>query len=228
MRKAGTEDRRPAQRDHRQHRGDEDAPQWNGCPTAPPFHGVADRALQAGRVELLLDQKVGHAEGGRLEVDLVVEVNRELEVGLAAIGEVAVEVRAVGGGALADDSGRGSDGGSLAGAVETDLGAGGLEVGIGLLEGLVGGVLSATALGAALWWITPCSWWQAGLIALTICLMGFVGGLVMSAFKRDRGLKDFGTLLPGHGGILDRVDSLVFAAPVFFHLTHFVFGFPGF
>lgn len=90
-------------------------------------------------------------------------------------------------------------------------------------EGFVGGVLSATALGAALWWLAPFTPWQAGVLALVSCLLGFVGGLVMSSLKRDRGIKDFGALIPGHGGILDRMDSLVFAAPVFFHLTRFFF-----
>ena len=90
-------------------------------------------------------------------------------------------------------------------------------------EGFVGGVLSATALGTALWWLTPFTPWQAGVLALVSCLLGFVGGLVMSSLKRDRGIKDFGALIPGHGGILDRMDSLVFAAPVFFHLTRFFF-----
>ena len=60
-------------------------------------------------------------------------------------------------------------------------------------------------------------------MALAIALMGFVGGLVMSAVKRDRGVKDYGSLIEGHGGVLDRVDSLLFAAPLFFHLTRFFF-----
>ena len=60
-------------------------------------------------------------------------------------------------------------------------------------------------------------------LALVIALMGFAGGLVMSAIKRDRGVKDYGSLIEGHGGVLDRVDSLVFAAPLFFHLTRFFF-----
>lgn len=90
-------------------------------------------------------------------------------------------------------------------------------------EGFIGGVLSATALGAALWWLTPFTPWQAALLSLIACLMGFVGGLVMSSLKRDRGIKDFGAIIPGHGGILDRTDSLIFAAPVFFHLTRFFF-----
>jgi len=88
-------------------------------------------------------------------------------------------------------------------------------------EGLIGGVLSATALGAAMWWITPFTPLQAGLIAFIINLMGFFGGLVMSAIKRDRGVKDWGHMIAGHGGMLDRLDSVIFAAPVFFHVTRY-------
>jgi phosphatidate cytidylyltransferase len=91
------------------------------------------------------------------------------------------------------------------------------------LEGLLGGGLSATAVGAALWWITPFAPWQAALLALVCVAMGFFGGLVMSAIKRDRGVKDYGELLPGHGGMMDRIDSLCFAAPVFFHLVRYFY-----
>jgi phosphatidate cytidylyltransferase len=91
-------------------------------------------------------------------------------------------------------------------------------------EGFLGGVASATLLGTALWWLTPFQPWQAALMALVIALMGFSGGLTMSAIKRDRGVKDFGALIAGHGGILDRIDSLCFAAPVFFHLVRYFFG----
>ncbi|MFD2846561.1 phosphatidate cytidylyltransferase [Dietzia aerolata] len=90
-------------------------------------------------------------------------------------------------------------------------------------EGLVGGVLTATALGAALWWITPFTPLQAAALAFVSCVMGFAGGLVMSAIKRDRGIKDFDSVIPGHGGIMDRLDSLAFSAPVFFHLVRFFF-----
>ena len=90
-------------------------------------------------------------------------------------------------------------------------------------EGLIGGVACATALGASLWWITPFTPVQAASMALVICLMGFLGGLVMSAIKRDRGVKDWGYMIEGHGGMLDRVDSIVFAAPIFFHLTRYWF-----
>jgi phosphatidate cytidylyltransferase len=89
------------------------------------------------------------------------------------------------------------------------------------VEGFVGGVLSATLIGAALWWITPFEPWQAALLALTINLMGFFGGLVMSAIKRDRGVKDWGALIEGHGGMLDRLDSVIFAAPIFFHIIRY-------
>jgi phosphatidate cytidylyltransferase len=89
------------------------------------------------------------------------------------------------------------------------------------MEGFLGGVASATLVGAALWWITPFSPLQAGLIALIITVMGFLGGLVMSAIKRDRGVKDWGRLIEGHGGILDRLDSVIFAAPIFFHMVRY-------
>jgi phosphatidate cytidylyltransferase len=88
-------------------------------------------------------------------------------------------------------------------------------------EGLVGGVASATLLGAALHGITPFTPLQAAALSLVLCLMGFLGGLVMSAIKRDRGVKDWGDLIEGHGGMLDRLDSVVFAAPVFFHLVRY-------
>lgn len=90
-------------------------------------------------------------------------------------------------------------------------------------EGLLGGTASVTLLGAALWFATPFPyWWQAALTSFVIAIMGFAGGLTMSAIKRDRGVKDFGTLVEGHGGVLDRIDSICFAAPVFFHLAYFL------
>ena len=90
-------------------------------------------------------------------------------------------------------------------------------------EGFLGGIASATLLGAGLWWATPFNPWQAAGMSLVITLLGFAGGLTMSAIKRDRGVKDYGTLIQGHGGVLDRVDSICFAAPVFYHLTGYYF-----
>ncbi len=91
------------------------------------------------------------------------------------------------------------------------------------VEGFVGGAASAIALGGVLWRITPFNPWQATAMAVTITVMGFLGGLVMSAVKRDVGVKDWGCLIEGHGGMLDRLDSVVFAAPIFFHLTRYFF-----
>lgn len=90
-------------------------------------------------------------------------------------------------------------------------------------EGFAGGVISATLIGAGLWWATPFTPLQAGGLALLIALLGFAGGLTMSAIKRDRGVKDYGSLIAGHGGVMDRIDSLCFAAPVFFHMVRFFF-----
>jgi phosphatidate cytidylyltransferase len=89
------------------------------------------------------------------------------------------------------------------------------------LEGFLGGVISASLLGMALHGVTPFTAWQAGAMSLLITLLGFAGGLVMSAIKRDRGVKDYGTIIAGHGGVLDRLDSICFAAPVFFHVTRY-------
>ncbi|MGR3541810.1 MAG: phosphatidate cytidylyltransferase [Hasllibacter sp.] len=88
-------------------------------------------------------------------------------------------------------------------------------------EGFWGGTLSAAALGAGLYWITPFGPVGAAFLAFVSVLLGFLSGLVMSAIKRDRGIKDWGHAFPGHGGFLDRLDSVVFAAPVFFHLVRY-------
>ncbi len=89
------------------------------------------------------------------------------------------------------------------------------------VEGFVGGSLSATLIAASLWWMTPFSPLEAGLMGFVITMMGFCGGLVMSAIKRDRGVKDWGHSIAGHGGFIDRLDSVVFSAPIFFHLTRY-------
>jgi phosphatidate cytidylyltransferase len=91
------------------------------------------------------------------------------------------------------------------------------------VEGFVGGALSTTALGSAMWWITPFTPLQAAAMSFVTVLMGFLGGLVMSAVKRSIGVKDWGSMISGHGGMMDRMDSVSFAAPVFFHLTRYFF-----
>ena len=88
-------------------------------------------------------------------------------------------------------------------------------------EGFLGGTLSASLVGTSLWWMTPFALTEAAGLCLVITLMGFFGGLVMSAIKRDKGVKDWGHLIAGHGGFIDRLDSVIFAAPIFFHLTRY-------
>ncbi|MDZ7638853.1 MAG: phosphatidate cytidylyltransferase [Bryobacterales bacterium] len=86
--------------------------------------------------------------------------------------------------------------------------------------GLAGGLFSGAALGMALSFLTPYPPWQAGALALLVTLAGTAGGLLLSACKRKRGIKDWGDLLPGHGGVLDRVDSLWLSAPLYFFVTN--------
>lgn len=90
-------------------------------------------------------------------------------------------------------------------------------------EGTIGGIGTTMLVSTGLYWATPFNPWQAALMALLICLAGFFGGLVLSAIKRDLGVKDWGSSIAGHGGFMDRIDSLCFAAPVFFHVCRFYF-----
>ncbi|MBK7116865.1 MAG: phosphatidate cytidylyltransferase [Proteobacteria bacterium] len=91
------------------------------------------------------------------------------------------------------------------------------------VAGFVGGGLAATAIGAAMWWITPFSPAVSAAMSAVIVMMGFLGGLTLSAVKRSLGAKDWGVMIEGHGGMLDRLDSVCFAAPVFFHLTRYFY-----
>ena len=90
-------------------------------------------------------------------------------------------------------------------------------------EGLVGGSASTALAGMVLYWATPYDLWQAAFMSMVIAVMGFAGAMTMSAIKRDRGVRDYGTLVEGHGGVLDRIDAICFAAPVFYHVSRQLF-----
>jgi|SRR5579885_1003225 phosphatidate cytidylyltransferase len=90
-------------------------------------------------------------------------------------------------------------------------------------EGLIGGVIITTLLSIVLYpLLTPFKLSIAICAGLIISISGFIGDVTISAIKRDIGIKDSGNIIPGHGGILDRVDSLTFAAPLFFHLVYYL------
>lgn len=86
-------------------------------------------------------------------------------------------------------------------------------------EGMICGVISAMLIGGLLSWITPFGVFGAMVIAGIISLVGMLGNIVFAAIKRDRGVKDWSHLIPGQGGFVDQLDSVIFAAPVFYHLT---------
>ena len=89
-------------------------------------------------------------------------------------------------------------------------------------EGLIGAACCTSIVGMlvqSLLEVTPFTWYGAGFMALLISVMASSGSMTMSAIKRDRGVKDYGTLVLGHAGVLDRIDSVCFAAPIFFHAT---------
>ncbi len=90
--------------------------------------------------------------------------------------------------------------------------------------GVVWGTGFAALTGLVFFWITPFAPWEAMLIAVVIYLIGVGGSLVLAAIKADRGVKNWGHLIPGQGGFVDQMDSVVFAAPVFFHLTRYLHG----
>ena len=89
-------------------------------------------------------------------------------------------------------------------------------------EGFIGGLVLTTILGCLLSFMTPLTSMQVLIVSFSIALFGFVGDVVMSSIKRDLGVKDTGTTIPGHGGVLDRIDSLAYTAPVFFHMIYYM------
>lgn len=93
-------------------------------------------------------------------------------------------------------------------------------------EGFLGGLIStacvAALVGPAL---TPMDTVWSFAAGLVIAIAGFLGDITISACKRDLGVKDSSNLIPGHGGILDRVDSLIYSAPVFFHCLNYFYGY---
>jgi phosphatidate cytidylyltransferase len=91
-------------------------------------------------------------------------------------------------------------------------------------EGLLGGIATTTLVAGLIGpYLTPMDWQWSALAGLVIGVAGFLGDITMSAMKRDLGVKDASGLIPGHGGILDRVDSLTYAAPIFTHFFRYFF-----
>jgi phosphatidate cytidylyltransferase len=95
--------------------------------------------------------------------------------------------------------------------------------------GFLGGVATTTLLATLSGpYLTPLNQQQSLIAGLIIGVGGFIGDVSISALKRDLGIKDSGSLLPGHGGILDRVDSLTYTAPLFFHYVYWLIPFQTF
>lgn len=89
-------------------------------------------------------------------------------------------------------------------------------------EGFIGGLISTTIIGYFLGFLTPLSTPEVLFVSFMIGFSGFVGDIVVSSVKRDIGVKDMGNSIPGHGGVLDRIDSLAYTAPVFFHIVYYL------
>ena len=90
-------------------------------------------------------------------------------------------------------------------------------------EGFIGGVSTVTLIsGLVAPYLTPLSVMEGFMAGTLIAISGFVGDVVISSVKRDLAIKDSGTLIPGHGGLLDRIDSLIYTAPLFFHYLFYL------
>ncbi len=92
-------------------------------------------------------------------------------------------------------------------------------------EGFLGGVGTTTVMSVLLsFFLTPFSIPFAIFVGIMLGVTGFIGDVTFSALKRDLKIKDAGALIPGHGGILDRIDSLSLSAPLFFHMVRYFYG----
>ena len=89
-------------------------------------------------------------------------------------------------------------------------------------EGMACGVACASIIGGFLAWLTPFGIFGAMAMAALASTVGMFGNLVFAAIKHDRGVKDWSHLIPGQGGFMDQLDSVIFAAPVFYHVTYLV------
>ena len=92
------------------------------------------------------------------------------------------------------------------------------------IEGAVGGVVGAAVLGVIYATATQGPVLEYAVICAVGALISMVGDLAASAIKRNQGIKDYGKLIPGHGGILDRFDSVIFTAPVIYYLAKMILG----